>query len=254
MMVGLKDGAGARTANRTYEQLRAIYRKMREWRLYVGDSPCDGIPRFPSRERSRFLKSEELPRFFDALGRCENDDFRHFVLLSLATGGRKGNVLGMRWADLDLSAQLWTIRDLDSKNRGSMIIPLTAVALEVLNVRRGNGSPWVFPAESASGHMTDPRRRWVALLQDAGLEDVWIHDLRRSLGSWAAMGGAGLPVIGAALGHRSSEATRIYARLQTAPVRTAMEQAQDAIFGHAGQGEVIDLNARRKRGRANEKP
>jgi len=121
-----------------------------------------------------------------------------------------------------------------SKNGTAMVIPLVGMALEVLKAREGSGSPWVFPAHSASGHMRDPKRAWHVLLQDAGLEDLRIHDLRRSLGSWAAIQGASLAIIGAALGHKSQDATRIYARLTVDLVRDAMERASSAIFA-AGQ-------------------
>jgi integrase len=249
MMTALKDGVGPRTGNKAFMLLRAIYRKMREWRLYAGDNPCDGIPKFPERERARFLRSDELPVFFEALAKYESESFRHFVLLSLATGARKSNVLAMRWADLDFATGLWTIPGEKSKSGDLLTIPLTAAALEILTTRRGNGSPWVFPSRSESGHMIDPKKQWDALLKVAGLEDLRLHDLRRSLGSWAAMQGVSLTIIGAALGHKSSEATRIYARLQTDPVREAMERAQAAMFAHGGvtaSGEVVDLGEKRK--------
>lgn len=244
MMTALKDGVGSRTANKAFILLRAIYRKMGEWRLYAGDNPCEGIPKFPERERARFLHSNELPAFFEALAKCENEAFRHFVLLSLTTGARKSNVLGMRWADLDFSAGLWTVPGEKSKSGDLLTIPLTAAALEVLTTRQDNGSEWVFPGRSASGHMEDPAHQWALLLSAAGLADLRLHDLRRSLGSWAAMQGASLTIIGRALGHRSSEATHIYARLQTDPVREAMERAQAAMFAHGGvtePGEVVNL-------------
>lgn len=249
MMMALKDGVGPRTANKAFILLRAIYRKMQEWRLYTGDNPCEGIPRFLERERARFLKAEELPAFFESLAKCENESFRHFVLLSLTTGARKSNVLAMRWDDLDFTAGLWTVPGERSKSGDLLTIPLTAAALEVLTARQGNGSEWVFPARSASGHMEDPKRQWDALLSVAGLKDLRLHDLRRSLGSWAAMQGASLTIIGRALGHRSTDATHIYARLQTDPVREAMERAQAAMFAHGGMieaGEVVNLSDKRK--------
>ncbi|SMF95873.1 Site-specific recombinase XerD [Methylomagnum ishizawai] len=243
-MVGLKDGIGPRTANKAFALLRAIYRKAGEWRLYVGDDPCEGIPKFPERERSRFLQGHELPAFFEALGRCESDNFRHYILLSLATGARKGNVLAMRWADLDFTAGLWTIPGEKSKSGDPMVIPLTSIAREVLAARRGNGGEWVFPSRAACGHITDFQKPWDDLLKAAGLEDVRLHDLRRSLGSWTAMQGASLAIVGRALGHRSSDATHVYARLHTDPVLDAMERGLSAMLAHGGvteAGNVVSL-------------
>ena len=92
--------------------------------------------------------------------------------------------------------------------------------------------------------MIDPKKAWKALLTAAGLEDLRIHDLRRSLGSWAAIQGTSLAIIGAALGHKSTESTRIYARLTVDPVRDAMEKATSAMVSAGGlinRGEVTKL-------------
>ena len=85
--------------------------------------------------------------------------------------------------------------------------------------------------------------RWLKRLQKkaeaknvtlpVGLMDVHLHDLRRTLGSFQAITGASLQVIGKSLGHKSQAATQIYARLHHDPVRNAVERATDAMFEHA---------------------
>lgn len=232
-MASIKDGGSIYAANMALVLLRAILRKMMAWGLFEGPDPTLGIIKFPETDRARFLKGDEAPAFFAALAKAP-EYLRHFVLIALATGARRANILGMRWVDLDFHAGLWTVPGEVSKNGTAMVIPLTSMALEVLKAREGNGSPWVFPAHSASGHMRDPKRAWRALLVDADLEDLRVHDLRRSLGSWAAIQCASLAIIGAALGHKSPDATRIYARLTVDPVRDAMERATAAILA-AGQ-------------------
>lgn len=248
MMASLRDGVGPRTANKAMVLLRSIYKKAAEWRLYEGHNPTEGISKYPENERARFIKAEELPRFFEALAAAP-EHIRHFVLLALTTGARKRNVLGMRWADLDTHHNLWTVPGEFSKNGTPLVIPLTAVALNVLKARQGNGTEWVFPADSASGHMEDPKKQWNALLVRAGIEDLRIHDLRRSLGSWAAIQGASLAIIGQALGHKDPGATRIYARLTVDPVRDAMEKATGAMMTAGGLkavGEVVELPRKRR--------
>lgn len=248
MMASLKKAESGRVANKALTMLKAIFHKLAEWQLYTDPLPTVGIKKYPEVERDRFLRSDELKPFFDALAKSEPEYFRHFVLLAVATGARKGNVMAMRWEDIDQATNLWTVPGEVSKNGKPMVLPLTDAALEVLKARADNGSEWVFPARSASGHMSDPRKPWVALLKSAGLEDMRLHDLRRSLGSWATMTGASLTVVGAALGHKSPMATRIYARLQTDPVREAMERAQAAMFDHAGitkKAPVIPVAGRR---------
>ena len=228
MMASIKDGGSVYSANMALVLLRAVFRKMMAWGLHAEGDPTLGIQKYPETERARFLKGDEAPAFFAALGRAP-EVLRHFVLLAIGTGARRSNVLGMRWVDLDFHAGLWTVPGELSKNGSPMVIPLTGLALEVLQARQNNGSPWVFPAHSQSGHVINVAKQWRALLADAGIADLRMHDLRRSLGSWAAIQGASMQVIGAALGHKSQESTRIYARLTVDPVREAMERATSAI-------------------------
>ena len=236
LMVKLKDNVGSRTANKVLVLLRSIYNKMIEWHFYDGENPCAFIQKFQERSRDRFLTSEEIPKFFQELAKIDHQDFKDFVHLSLFTGARRSNVLSMRWCDLDFGAGIWTVPGEQSKNNMPLTIPLTSEAKTILSRRKDgtNSTTFVFPAESVSGHMSPPKKRWKALLQDAGISDLRLHDLRRSLGSWAAMTGASLPVIGKALGHKSAEATAVYARLQHAPVMEAMERATAAILDKTG--------------------
>jgi len=66
------------------------------------------------------------------------------------------------------------------------------------------------------------------------IADIRIHDLRRTLGSWQAITGASLPIIGKSLNHKSQQATAIYARLDLDPVRISVEKATSAILAAAG--------------------
>lgn len=69
-----------------------------------------------------------------------------------------------------------------------------------------------------------------AITPPAGLMDVRMHDIRRTFGSYQAITGASLQIIGKSLGHKSSEATQIYARLNIDPVRASIEKATEAMF------------------------
>lgn len=69
------------------------------------------------------------------------------------------------------------------------------------------------------------------------MEHLRIHDLRRTMGSWQAIGGESLTVIGKSLGHKNVATTAIYARLQLDPVRASMEKATEAMFAAGGVGK-----------------
>jgi len=97
----------------------------------------------------------------------------------------------------------------------------------------------VFPGPDGD-HIKRQGPAWARLLKRAGLADLRLHDLRRSLGSWQAIGGSSLSVIGKSLGHTSLSATAIYARLSFDPVRESVEKATAAMLeagkalGHLG--------------------
>jgi len=223
----LKVGGSAYTANRTLELLRPIFNKMKLWGRFNGNNPCIGIEYFDEQERERYIKEEELPLFFDALSKVTDDNFKDFVWLSLFTGARRRNVLGMKWQDIDFGTGLWSIAVAESKSKIVMCIPLTAPALETLARRRKEKSEaiFVFPANSKSGFMTPPKKKWAALLKVAGLENLRLHDLRRTLASWSASTGASLLTIGKSLGHASTRSTQVYARLNNDTVRSATNLA-----------------------------
>jgi integrase len=239
MMMSIQDGVGSRTANKVYVLLNSIYNKMLDWKLFAGDNPCDGIDKFKEVSRDRFVTGDEIPRFMKALNEINHPDFTDYVLLSLYTGMRRANVLALRWQDLNFDAGIITVPSEVSKNGTPLTIPITSATGTILERRKAakkaeeigfKKNPYVFPAKSTTGHMSPPNKRWKALLGDAGITDLRLHDLRRSLGSWAAMGGASLPIIAKMLGHSSSESTSVYARLQLGPVAIAMESATAAML------------------------
>lgn len=233
----LKEGGGAYTANRVFQLLRAIYNKMAIWKQFVGDNPCDGIELFYEQSRDRYIQGDELPLFFTALADVKDENFKDYIGLSLFTGARRENVLGMRWQDIDFGTGLWTIQGEVSKNGSILTIPLTVPALETLQLRKirtGELGTFVFPASSKSGYMAAPKKQWAALLKTAGISNLRLHDLRRTLGSWTANTGASLHIIGKALGHKSTQTTLIYARLQGGAVKSATNLAASTMISMGG--------------------
>jgi integrase len=217
-------------ANRVLALLSTMFSKATIWGYLKTENPCKGIRKFKEVSRDRFLSAEELGRFFEALDLTENPSFKDFILLTLFTGARKSNVLGMRWKDIDFERSVWKIPGELSKNGDPMQIPLGPDVLEILMRRRsGASSVFVLPGTGKTGHYMEPKRAWATLLKRGKMEDLRIHDLRRSMGSWMTIGGASLPIVGKALGHKTSQATAIYARLNLDPVRAAMDQAVEAM-------------------------
>jgi integrase len=103
------------------------------------------------------------------------------------------------------------------------LLPLPAIAILETVPSRGNGE-WVFPSDSASGHIVEPAKAWQRIRKRAGVPDVRIHDLRHTLASWLVAQGFNLPLIGRALNHSQVSTTERYAHIALDPVRVALEQ------------------------------
>jgi integrase len=221
---------GKTIANRVVELLRAVFNRCKRLKLIDLPNPAEEVEHFAEVERDRFLRGDEIPRLREAL-ESETEQNRDFFLLSLLTGARKGNVLSMRWEDIDFNLGHWRVPGEISKNKQPMIIPLTGAAIEILTRRQGTkNSDFVFPGAGVTGHMTSPKSAWKRVVARAQLQDIRLHDLRRTLGSWMVNTGASIAIVGGALGHKDSASTEVYARLATDPIREAMEVASVALL------------------------
>ena len=87
----------------------------------------------------------------------------------------------------------------------------------------------------------EPRKGWERILERAGVTDLRIHDLRRTLGSWQAKTGASLTIIGKSLSHKTHQATAIYARLDLDPVRQSVERATSAMLAAGGVKPTAEI-------------
>lgn len=218
------------TANIALALLRAMFNRAIDWELFSNKNPTANIPKYAEQSRDRFLYGDELQRFLKAVSELQSENMRDFFMMLLATGARKSNVLSMRWIDVNLHEGIWRVPD--TKNGEPYQVALASPATEILERRLASkSSEWVFPAPSRSGHLEEPKKAWAALLQTAQIENLRMHDLRRTFGSFMAAQGASLQMIGKALGHKSQEATLIYARLNLDPVRQAVNAASKAMFG-----------------------
>jgi integrase len=240
---------GLVTANIALKLLHVMFNKaINEWRIWKGENVAHGIKKFSEQSRDRFIQSDELPKFFKALAEEENDTIRDYFLLSLLTGARRSNVLSMQWKDINLERGEWRIKE--TKSGVPQTVTLSPEALTVLRNRKlSEPTTFVFPSSSKRGHLIEPKRGWKRILERAGIDDLRIHDLRRTLGSWQAKTGASLAIIGKSLNHKNQNTTAIYARLDLDPVRESVNTATSAMMVAAGlknNDNVITLARKKK--------
>jgi len=241
----------APTANRVKALISSIF----GWGISAGlcqTNPALGIRLNREYSRDRFIQRDEFPKFFQALANEPNDTIRDYIVISLLTGARKANVLSMQWSDVSLKRGEWRIKK--TKNGTPQTVTLSPEVLALLRNRIRNRKPsepttFVFPSNGSSGHLIEPKRGWNRILERAGINDLRIHDLRRTLGSWQAKTGASLVTIGRSLNHKDPSTTAIYARLDLDPVRESVNTATSAMMEAAGlkkTADVVPLN--RKKG------
>lgn len=223
-------------ANRCQEILRAAWRwAEREGLMPPGvKNPTSQVRHFRERSRDRWLKKDELARLMEAVQKEEDPYVRAAIPLLLLTGLRKQELLGARWAAVDMERA--EIRLPETKSGGSQVRLLSPPAVALLReLPRHYGSPWIFPSPS------DPKRprrdigpAWNQVRKKAGLEDTTLHDLRRTAGSFMAQAGVPLQVIGQVLGHSHSSVTEVYARLSSKNERVALETLARTLEGALG--------------------
>jgi integrase len=225
---------GPYSANRLLAVLSTVFGFAARQHGFTKASPTRGVERFPEQSRERFMSGDELSRFFTALD-AEPALFRDYFRLLLWTGVRKSNLLAMRWEQVNLPEAVWHVPM--TKNGKPLRVHLTAQAVDVLKSRqeKANGCPWVFPSRrpATQSHLSNADASWTRICKRAGLVNLRIHDLRRTLGSWMASGGTSLPIIGRTLGHTNQATTQVYARLTLDPIKGAVDSAVAAMTAAA---------------------
>lgn len=226
------ENSGASSANKFLSVMRGICKtaKAENWSAV---NAAEQVRKYRVAKRSRFLDEAEIILFFQNLEKLKLEK-RDFFLICLFTAARRSTVCSMSWADIDFDNSTWTIPGTlakGRKGRDPITLPLVDAPLRILERRRLTArSPWVFPSNSAAGHLMDPKRQWQKLLKDSGLPDLKVHDLRRTLASLQAIAGVPLQTIGATLGHGENlSATLVYARLNTMTVRKAVQDTVSKI-------------------------
>lgn len=193
-------------------------------------NPAKKLRRYPENSRSRILKSEELPMLLSAI-EAETQPWPDVFKMLLYTGARRGAVAKMRWHDVDLGSGIWTIPPESAKNKTATSIPLTSPATKLLGRRLQirAGEPWVFPSAVGNGPIVGLPKAWARILKRANLSNLRIHDIRRSVGTALARGGASPHIIATGLGHRSIASAKSYVRLAGEDARQALGDAISSL-------------------------
>ena len=206
---------------------------MREW-LWCDDNPVRTIkkPKEP-RGRVRYLSDQERYQLLEACQASRNPFLYTIVVLGLATGTRRGELLSLRWPDVDLKRGTLTFHE--TKNGERRAVPLTGPALALMHqhakVRRLD-TMLVFPNATREKPL-GIRNAFEDAVERAGIKDFRFHDLRHTFASYLAMNGASLLEIAEVLGHKTLAMVKRYAHLCEAHTRSVVERMNRAVFGES---------------------
>ncbi len=179
-------------------------------------NPCRGVPKTPDKMMERFLNIEELERLEKTLSERERpgiasnytiDAFR----LIIYTGCRLGEVLSLKWEDVDFNDCCLRLKD---SKTGKRTIPLNESAMKVLcNVQKQADNPYVFCGNKTGTHLVAVQKTWERIRKQANIPDVRIHDLRHSFASFMIKNGVNIFEVSKLLGHADIKTTMRYAHL-----------------------------------------
>lgn len=233
------------TMNRDLAALQAVLSRAAEWG-FLASKPLKGWKRSVEDESAvvRYLSKEEEERLRKALeDRDTNrrkaretanawrrergyqpwpvhgtytDHLRPIVLLALNTGLRRGELLQLRWRDLDLTCSTLTVHGAGAKSGQTRHVPLNSEATSVLSAWRpadAQMGDFVFPGAKPDVALTDVKNGWTSLLKKAKVSRFRFHDTRHTFASKLVMAGVDLNTVRELLGHSDISMTLRYAHL-----------------------------------------
>ena len=196
-------------------------------------SPAKPVKLFQeNNSRVRYLTEEEEGRLFEALP----EELMPLIAVALHTGLRKGELLHLKWEDVDFHSGTLTIAR--SKHGETRRVPMNSLVREVLTSLRREQiqaakasmegereilSAYVFCTPGGS-FWHNLNRKWYPALRRAALKDFRFHDLRHTFCSRLAMAGADLLTIKELAGHKTLSMTLRYSHLSPSHQRQAVER------------------------------
>jgi integrase len=208
--------------NRELAILKNLFNVAKKMRRFRGEIPVESISYCPEQPRDYVLSKEEIGRLLAAAG----ESLKKIILIALNTGLRKGEILSLRWSQVNLDEKI--ISFARTKSVKFLRIPINAVVEGVLSSIERTGD-YVFPGRWGKGHLADSKLPFNAARKAAGLPDLHFHDLRHCAGTYMAAAGVPLTTIQQILGHSDIRTTNRYVNPNDENRRKAVD-ALAAVF------------------------
>lgn len=173
---------GETTANNAMRHFRSVYNFVAATQDEFPPNPVQILSQARAwnkeRRRQSVVNASELPNWWHAV-MAEPEYSRDFLLTALFTGMRRGELMKLRWENLNLEAQ--TLHLPNTKNGDPLDLPLSDFLSELLVSRKdqSTSSPWVFPGPGKTGHLVETKKFLLRVSAGSGV-DFTLHDLRRT--------------------------------------------------------------------------
>jgi integrase len=226
-----EEGMSASTVNRYLSALsKAFSNAVKEWH-WLPDNPLRRVSKKPEpRGRVRYLSDDERAALLEACRKSEYKPLYLIVLFALTTGMRRGELLGLRWQDIDLERRVAVLHNTKNGDRRSVpIVPEVAELLREHGKVRRLDNDLVFPSDDPSAVWLFDKH-WYQALKAAKVKDFRFHDLRHTAASYLAMSGATTAEIAAVLGHRTLQMVKRYAHLSDQHTGEVVERMTRKYF------------------------
>ena len=209
-------GLSAKTVRNIHQIISSALKLAVEQRL-IARNPADGcaLPKAEHKEM-KTLTADQLSTFFRE---ARDSGVYELYYLDLATGLRRGELLGLKWTDIDLDRGVLKIQRAISRQNGKVVeaplktknayrtLPLSADAIDVLKAQKNKvgSSEWVFPSPTGGPMSPDSVLHMLQrVLKRAGLPRIRFHDLRHTFATMALQNGVDVKTVSSMLGHYSA--------------------------------------------------
>jgi integrase len=198
-----------------------------EYRL-LNTNPCIHVDRYKEKPRETFLSMEQLERIGSAMRQLKDVESKYIlaaIKMLMLTGCRTGEILNLRWEQIDFQTQKMNLPDTKTGARSIHLSPASIDILHSLPSTEG----YVFKSSIQNKKLTTIRHVWKKICRLAGINDVRVHDLRHTYASYAVSKGYSLPIVSKMLGHADIKTTQRYAHLMDDPVNLAIDKTSDLL-------------------------
>lgn len=222
------------TVNKEISVLRNILNTAVEWGKLRTAPPKIKLLK-ENNQRIRYLGKGEEISLMDA---CP-EFLKPIIEIALNTGMRRGEILGLKWQDIDFDQKNITLSD--TKNGEERHVPMNSTVVDILSgLRRRPESNYVFSGKDIGTHISKGyiSHKFESTVKQAGIEDFKFHDLRHTFASRLVMKGVNLKAVQELLGHKTFNMTLRYAHLSPDHKKTAVELLVDKTRKSSGMDTI----------------